>query len=160
MDISAINMTTALETPMLFLFFPVLFLFVIIFIVGVPAAAIAKDKSKRTIGRKSFLLWNIGTFLVFILALFLIFVSGAIQGAGSGPAAIISILLPLLAFALWVLGTILRFWILPRRVLWRVRDTGWKPDLSYTYTVPMAHLILAILLLFVPSAASSADSPH
>lgn len=126
---------------------------------GIPAAAIATDKSKRKMGRKSFLFWILG--LVLLATLRSLIKEEADLGGVGGWAMFFNFI----NLALVALKAIIVFWVFARRVLWRVRDTGWKPAFSYIYVIPLVNLIFIIVLLFVPPAASSikapiADSPH
>ena len=108
--------------------------------VGIPAYAIATDRSDRSLRRQGWWLWT-GIFVAFVVMILLIegLASEALEWVSVGLALIFVLILP---------------WFMAQRFLWRVRDAGWDLKLAYLYIFPLINLIPWLLLLFLPTASA------
>ena len=113
---------------------------IVLLVFGVPVVAVATERSGRAIPRGKYALWWVGLFAYGAIAKVVID-SGVLVDESAAVFVLV-----------YFLGLALLLFLYNRAVVQRLRDAGHGKALAYVGVVPFVNLLLAIYLLFRPSA--------
>lgn len=130
----------------------ILIALILAIVVGIPAHAIATDRTDRSIQRNVWWQWT-GIYVGFLIVVWLLeqLADKAVKSPGQ----------TVVAWTYWAVLMVMSFilpWLMARRFLWRVRDAGWKPKLAYLFILPLINFIPWLLLLFLPTASTPQEN--
>ena len=113
---------------------------IVLLVFGVPVAAVATERSGRTIPRGSYALWLLGL-VAYGPVMRAVAWSGGLAGSEMGTFALI-----------FLLGLLVLLFFYNRAVVRRLRDAGHEKRLAYAGVVPFLNVLLAVYLLVKPGA--------